>query len=100
MTQYKADHDAPSLRNKLGDTFDVHVKPNAASNQVQLLSISDDSVQISVRVTASPERGKANQAVIRLLAKELGLPKSRLEIIRGQYTRKKTVQIRKFTNSS
>ena len=78
MTQYKADHDAPSLRNKLGDTFDVHVKPNAASNQVQLLSISDDSVQISVRVTASPERGKANQAVIRLLAKELGLPKSRI----------------------
>lgn len=44
-----------------------------------------------VSVTAAPEDGKANAAVIALLAKQLGRPKSSLSVIAGQTDRYKRV---------
>ena len=46
-----------------------------------------------VRVAAAPADGAANDEVIRLLAKALGLPKSRLGIVSGQTARFKRVQL-------
>ena len=46
-----------------------------------------------VRVTAPPERGKANDAVVRLVAATLGLPRSAVTIVSGHGTREKTVEI-------
>ena len=48
---------------------------------------------IRVRVTAAPERGKANDAVTKLLAKRLGVSKSSVSITRGNTGRVKTIQI-------
>jgi len=42
-----------------------------------------------VRVTAPPEGGKANDAVVKVLAKSLGLPKSAIEVTRGHSSRHK-----------
>ena len=50
---------------------------------------------MQVDVTVAPEDGKANKQVIKLLAKELGLPKSNLAIIRGHTSRDKTCLIEK-----
>ena len=47
-----------------------------------------------MRVTAVPEKGKANAALVRLLAKCLGLPRTGLEIVAGGKDRDKTVLIR------
>ena len=44
-----------------------------------------------VRVSASPERGRANEAVLDLLAERLELPRRSLSIVSGHGSREKTV---------
>ncbi len=46
-----------------------------------------------VRVSAPPERGKANAAVVKLLAKAWGVPPSRLSVVAGVRGRRKTVHV-------
>jgi hypothetical protein len=58
---------------------------------------SDGSVK--VYVTAPPESGRANDAVIALLSKRLGVPKSAIAIIRGQKSRDKVLRILSLTQS-
>lgn len=67
----------------------LKVKPNARQNRV---SDSGDGT-LRVEVTATPEKGLANAAVVELLAKTLGLAKFRIVIVRGQSAREKVVEI-------
>ena len=48
---------------------------------------------LEVRVAAAPADGAANDEVIRLLAKALGLPKSSLAIVSGQTARLKRIEV-------
>lgn len=47
---------------------------------------------LKVRLTAAPEDGKANEALLRLLAKEWKCPPSSLEIISGETSRYKIIR--------
>lgn len=67
----------------------VRVTPRAKQNRVRMV----DAREIRVDVTAPPAEGEANQAVIELLAKSLGIAKSRIEIVRGASSRQKELQI-------
>ena len=46
-----------------------------------------------VRVAAPPEGGKANEAVLRLLADRLGVPKASLTLVSGRSSRDKIVEV-------
>jgi uncharacterized protein YggU (UPF0235/DUF167 family) len=46
-----------------------------------------------VRVTAPPVDGKANEAVRRLVAKRVGVPVSRVAVIRGESSRDKLIEV-------
>lgn len=46
-----------------------------------------------VRVAAAPEKGRANKEVLERLAEELGVPVSRLEIVRGAAASRKVVRL-------
>ena len=70
------------------DCLMLRVTPNAGADT---LTVADGIVQ--VRVTATPEAGKANAAVLALLAKALGVPKSALSIVRGETGRDKRVRL-------
>ncbi len=48
---------------------------------------------LRVRVTAAPQDGSANQAVVKLLAKQLGLPRARVVLARGTRSRDKVIEI-------
>lgn len=48
---------------------------------------------LEVRVAAAPADGAANDEVVRLLAKALGLPKSRLSIVTGHSARLKRLEL-------
>ena len=48
---------------------------------------------LRIHVTAVPENGKANAAVVKILAKALGIPKSRLTLVRGETGRDKVFRI-------
>ena len=54
---------------------------------------------LKVRVSAPPERGKANSAVERLLAEALNIPRARVQIIRGQSSARKVVAIEGLSGS-
>jgi uncharacterized protein YggU (UPF0235/DUF167 family) len=46
-----------------------------------------------VRVTEAPERGRANEAVLRLLAETLALPRTALTLVSGHGGREKVVEL-------
>lgn len=48
---------------------------------------------LRLRVTAPAQRGKANEAALRLLAAALGIERRRLRIVRGQTSRQKVVSV-------
>lgn len=48
---------------------------------------------LKARVAAPPVEGQANAAVIRLLAKSLGLPKSAVTLVSGEVARIKRLRI-------
>ena len=74
-------------------TIKVRVQPKSSRNQVG--GFQDGTLR--VRVTAAPTEGQANAAVIALLAKTLGVSKSRLGIIRGYSSRDKVVSVDTLT---
>jgi uncharacterized protein (TIGR00251 family) len=47
-----------------------------------------------LRVTAAPERGRANEAVVKLLAEELGVAESTVSVVSGRGAREKVVELR------
>ena len=67
----------------------VTVKPQAKKEEVK--KIADGEYSVSVR--APPREGKANGAVIELLAGYFSVSKSFVKIIRGQTARRKLVEI-------
>ena len=72
----------------------LRVTPNASRDAIEGAETRDDGqVRLRVRVTAQPEKGKANKAVTALLAKALRRPKSSITVIAGETARDKTVRI-------
>jgi uncharacterized protein (TIGR00251 family) len=49
--------------------------------------------RLKIQVTAPPERGKANKAVIEVLAEALGLARNQVRIVAGETSPLKTVEI-------
>jgi uncharacterized protein (TIGR00251 family) len=71
-------------------TLAIRVTPRANVDAVVgWRSVARD--ELSVRVRAVPEGGKANVAVVRVLARSLDIPKSAVEIVRGHGSRVKIV---------
>lgn len=54
---------------------------------------------LKVSVTAPADKGKANQAVIKLLAKTLKVAKGRVEVLHGAKSRRKTIALHEATGS-
>jgi uncharacterized protein (TIGR00251 family) len=67
----------------------VYLQPKSSKNEV----VGPYRDGFKVKVTAPPVEGKANEALIRLLAKELGISPSRIEILKGRHSREKTLRI-------
>lgn len=69
----------------------VRVSPGASADAITL---PESGGAVGVRTTAPPEDGKANDAVLRLLAKALRRPVSSLELVRGATGRDKLIRLR------
>lgn len=72
----------------VGHEIAVRVTPKASRDRI----VRDDG-GLRVYVTTVPENGKANDAVRQLLAKHLGVAKSRLELVRGAKSRDKLFRV-------
>lgn len=71
----------------------VRVTPNARSARIAIEPPGAEGTLLRVWVTVPPEDGKANKAVIALLAKAMGLSKSALAIERGDTSRLKQIRV-------
>ncbi|MGD1020266.1 MAG: DUF167 domain-containing protein [Verrucomicrobiia bacterium] len=76
-------------------TIPVRVTPRAKQNKVQ--PQADGSLK--VYVTAPPEDGRANEAVIETIAQWLGVKRRDVEIVRGATSRNKVVRVTKVRNA-
>ena len=73
--------------------FRVRLTPRGGRDAIEGWSGIGAGAFLKVRVRVAPEDGKANTAVIALLAKELGIAKSTLAIVGGQKARLKTIAL-------
>ena len=72
-----------------GTRLRLRVQPRARRNAI----LGVHAGALKVAVTAPPDKGKANRAVVELLAATLGLPTGAVELIAGQAARVKTVVV-------
>lgn len=72
----------------------VRLMPNAGRDAIEECAAdAAGRIQLKARVTAVPEKGKANKALISMLAKAAGLPKSSFKIASGDKDRNKKLFI-------
>jgi uncharacterized protein len=81
---------APELVTRLT----VRLTPNGGRDAVDGWEQgADGALLVKARVSSPPEGGKANKALIALLAKSLRLPKTSIEIVSGDTSRTKNLRI-------
>ncbi len=72
----------------------MRLTPRGGSNKVQGVAFdADGAALVRVSVTAPPEDGKANAALVKLLAKELKVAKSAISILSGHQSRTKLLSV-------
>lgn len=71
-----------------GAEIAVRVTPKASRDRI---AVEDGAIR--VYVTVVPEDGRANQAVVKLLARALGVAKTRLVLVRGAASRDKVFRV-------
>jgi len=68
--------------------IEVKVIPDSDKNE-----LAKEDSKVKIRVKASAEKGKANQAVIKLLSKYYNISKSSIKIIKGKRKKNKLIKI-------
>ena len=69
--------------------LELHVQPRAARTEV----VGPHGDALKIRLAAPPVDGKANAELTRFLAGEFGTPFSRVALVRGAASRRKTVRV-------
>lgn len=72
-----------------GVRLHLWIQPNASKSEV----IGPYENSLKIKIKAPPVEGKANQEVIEFLSKKLAISKKNINIIRGDSSRKKCVEI-------
>jgi len=84
----------PVRRTEGGVTVALRVQPRARRAAIEgIVTDADGGAALKVAVTAPPEDGKANAAVVALLARAWRVPKGAVTVIRGAAARHKTVRV-------
>ncbi len=68
------------------------IRAHAGSRRNAILGVRAGALRVAV--TAAPEKGKANQAIIAVLSKTLGISKSSIEIVSGETSSQKRLLVR------
>jgi uncharacterized protein YggU (UPF0235/DUF167 family) len=71
----------------------VRVTANARENAI-LLPVDSQEAVLRIQTTRTPEHGRANKAVLALLARALGRSPSSMSIVRGASSRDKMIDLR------
>lgn len=69
-----------------GILVNIKIVPNSSKNDIIL-----EEEFVKVKITAQPIEGKANKALIEFLSKKFKIPKTSIEIVKGETTKEKTL---------
>ncbi|MFH1187999.1 MAG: DUF167 domain-containing protein [bacterium] len=75
-----------------GILLDIFVQPKSSQNQI----LGEYKNSLKIRLTNPPVENAANKSCVKFLAKELGIAKSDIEIVKGEHSRQKQVLIKKI----
>lgn len=94
MTTPSSDSSKPDLNDVVQQQQDgvllrVYVQPKARKEQ--FVGLHGD--RLKVAVTEPPDKGKANEAVVQLIAESVGTAPSNVSLVRGQTSRQKDLLI-------
>lgn len=78
---------------KDGVVLQLKISPNASKN-----AILKDDTGIKIKLTAQPIEGKANKALVEFLSKQLKIPKTSIEILRGEASKDKILLLKNVDN--
>lgn len=67
----------------------VRLQPRAKRDEI----LGERAGAVVIRITAPPVDGRANAALCALIAKRAGVPKTSVEVVRGQTSRDKVVRV-------
>jgi uncharacterized protein (TIGR00251 family) len=70
-------------------TFKVQVVPRASRSEI----VGEHGGALRVRIAAPPVEGAANEELVRLLARVLGVPRNAIDITVGHTSKRKTVRV-------
>jgi uncharacterized protein (TIGR00251 family) len=70
-------------------TIEIHVQPGAKRNEI----VGFKEGVLYAKVTALPQKGQANRALLELMAVTLGITRSNVDVIRGQSSRSKVIAV-------
>jgi len=73
------------------ETIDIRVRLTPRASGERITALEDGS--LAVRVTAPPVDGRANDALVKAVAKALAVAPSRVELVRGERSRVKTLRV-------
>lgn len=89
-----SDSNSPLRSHARGVTLALRLTPKARHEGIDgLMPGEEGTTLLKVSVNAPPEDGKANKALLALLAKEWGLPRAALSLLTGETSRHKVVLI-------
>ncbi len=69
-----------------GIIVNIKISPNAKKNE-----IIREGGNVKIKITAQPIDGKANKALIEFLSKYFKIPKTSIEILKGETSKEKTI---------
>jgi uncharacterized protein (TIGR00251 family) len=85
---------SPLRPGKGGLLLSLRVTPRSSRDEVTGIHVAPDgTVSLAVKVTAVPDKGKANKAVIETLSRACRLPKSAFTLVVGHSDRNKTLLV-------
>ncbi|MGH6922480.1 MAG: DUF167 family protein [Propylenella sp.] len=86
---------APPFELHRGDVrLRVRLTPRGGRDALEgVETLADGQAVLKARVRAAPEKGAANAALEKLIAQELGVPKSAVSVVTGATSRVKTVRV-------
>ncbi|MBX7201064.1 MAG: DUF167 family protein [Rhodospirillaceae bacterium] len=76
-----------------GLNLTLKVQPKSSRDAIEGVVETPDGLALKVAVTAPPDKGKANAAVIALVAKAFGVPKTKVTVTLGETDRRKVLHI-------
>ncbi len=88
--QWNIEGNKSELRMNGETTLALRVRPGA--HHTKVTGVMDDGV-IKIDIAAIAEDGKANEELVRFIAKEFGVPRASVQIIGGIATRRKIVRV-------